>query len=75
MNYNRFDYSEFSGQIMAAIGLALLPALIGLIIMGLITRHLAAKKGYTGYFWTGFFLNVIGLIYVAGLPDERQRLP
>lgn len=74
MNYNRFNYGDYSGQFITALGITLLPLLIGLIIMGIITRRLASKKGYTGYFWTGFFLHVVGLIYVAGLPDDRQRL-
>ena len=31
-------------------------------------HKLAVKKGYKGYFWTGFFWTVVGLIYVVGLP-------
>lgn len=43
-------------------------ALIPSIIMGIFTAKLAGKKGYRGYFFTGFFFNFIGLIYVVGLP-------
>lgn len=50
----------------------LLIVLFAAVIMGLITHKLAGKKGYTGYFWTGFFLNIVGLIYVAGLPVRRD---
>ena len=50
-----------------AIGVVLL-LLLGAIIMGVLTHKLAGKKGWRGYFWTGFFLGIIGLIYVVGLP-------
>ena len=43
------------------------------IIYGIFTAKLAKKKGYRGYFFTGFFFNVIGLIYVVGLPLSRDR--
>ena len=46
----------------------LLPA----IITGILTSKLAAKKGYYGYFFTGFFFNLIGLIYVVGLPLAKD---
>lgn len=46
----------------------LLILLLGAIIMGILTHKLAGKKGWRGYFWTGFFLGIIGLIYVVGLP-------
>lgn len=42
------------------------------IIMGVMTRLLARLKGYRGCFWIGFFLNIIGLIYVAGLPISKE---
>lgn len=61
---------------------AILPVLIGVtagvllsaVIFGLITLRLAKRKGYHGYFWTGFFFGMIGLIYVVGLPlsDEKR---
>lgn len=47
-------------------------ALMGLIT-GLMSRKLAKKKGYRGYFWTGFLLSVLGLIYVAGLPEKKKK--
>lgn len=46
--------------------------LIHFIIMGVLCKKLAKKKGYRGYFWTGFFLSVIGLIYVVGLPVKKK---
>ncbi len=43
------------------------------IIMGILCRKLARHKGYTGYFWMGFFLGMLALIYVCGLPDLNAR--
>jgi uncharacterized membrane protein len=43
------------------------------IISGIFTAKLAKKKGYRGYFFTGFFFSLIGLIYVVGLPLARDR--
>jgi hypothetical protein len=67
-----------------AINPFLLPALIGAllglvlvaIIWGILTTKLAHHKGYRGYFWTGFFLWMVGLIYVVGLPlsDEKRLM-
>ena len=51
------------------IAIALIPA----VIMGIFTAKLAKKKGYRGYFFTGFFFNLVGLIYVVGLPMSRDR--
>lgn len=42
------------------------------IICGTLCQKLAARKGYYGYFWTGFFWSIAGLIYVAGLPMRKQ---
>ena len=50
-----------------------LVALIPMLIMGIFTAKLARKKGYSGYFFTGFFFNFIGLIYVVGLPLAKDR--
>ena len=47
-------------------------ALIPSIIMGIFTAKLAGKKGYRGYFFTGFFFNLVGLIYVVGLPLAKD---
>ena len=52
----------------------LVVALIPAIIMGIFTAKLANKKGYRGYFFTGFFFALIGLIYVVGLPMARDRV-
>ncbi len=48
--------------------------LLTAMVWGLITMKLAKRKGYRGYFWTGFFFWMIGLIYVVGLPlsDEKR---
>ena len=51
----------------------LLVALIPAVIMGIFTSKLAKKKGYRGYFFTGFFFSMIGLIYVVGLPLAKDR--
>ncbi|HML68190.1 MAG TPA: hypothetical protein PKA81_07295 [Clostridia bacterium] len=51
------------------IAIALIPA----VIMGIFTAKLAKKKGYRGYFFTGFFFSLVGLIYVVGLPLSRDR--
>ena len=47
-------------------------------ICGLLSNDLANKKGYSGIgpFLIGFFLGILGLLYVAGLPlspAETQR--
>ena len=47
-------------------------ALIPMVILGIFTAKLAHKKGYRGYFFTGFFFNFIGLIYVVGLPLAKD---
>jgi hypothetical protein len=47
-------------------------SLIPSIIYGIFTAKLAGKKGYRGYFFTGFFFTIIGLLYVIGLPLERD---
>ena len=52
--------------------LFLLIPLLPAIISGILTFKLAAKKGYYGYFFTGFFFNLIGLIYVVGLPLAKD---
>ena len=46
--------------------------LIPLIIFGIFTAKLAHKKGYRGYFFTGFFFCIIGLLYVIGLPLAKD---
>ncbi len=70
------DISTFPDVLNAASNLwylwviiALLPA----IIMGIFTSKLAKKKGYRGYFFTGFFFSLVGLIYVVGLPLAQDR--
>ena len=52
--------------------LNLLNVIVTFVITGVASKWLAEKKGYTGYFWTGFLLNVVGVAYVAGLPDMKQ---
>lgn len=32
--------------------------------------EIAKEKGYSGYFWWCFLLNIIGFIMVAALPDR-----
>lgn len=62
-----------SAETIAALIQLFAPLLFLCVPCGLLSRNLARKKGYTGYFWTGFFLLVLGLIYVAGLPDNRDK--
>lgn len=52
------------------VGALLIPS----IIMGIFTAKLASKKGYRGYFFTGFFFNLVGLIYVVGLPLAKDSV-
>ena len=42
--------------------------LLSAVIFGVLTKKLARRKGYDGYFWAGFFLLIIGLLYVGFLP-------
>ena len=44
---------------------------IGGIICGFITNAIAKNKGYSGGFWWGFFLGIIGIIVVACRTDKR----
>jgi Na+/melibiose symporter-like transporter len=70
------DYTGLSDVMASASNLWylwLVVALIPAIIMGIFTSKLAKKKGYHGYFFTGFFFNMIGLIYVVGLPLSKDR--
>lgn len=46
-------------------------SLLGNIIFGIISHIIAKQKGYTGGFWWGFFLSVIGLIVVACRTDKK----
>ena len=68
---NFTDPIFLSAVIGALLGLALVA-----VIWGILTMKLAHHKGYRGYFWTGFFLGMVGLIYVVGLPlsDEKRLM-
>ncbi len=61
--------SLMSGYWFVWLVIALIPA----VVMGIFTAKLARKKGYPGYFFTGFFFQLIGLIYVVGLPLSKDR--
>ena len=63
-----FLYTFKAGGSALAARLALLPFILAGVLLGTLTQKLAVKKGYKGYFWTGFFWTVVGLIYVVGLP-------
>lgn len=71
------DYSSFMNQYVSYVQsfwwIWCVAALIPMVIMGIFTAKLAKKKGYRGYFFTGFFFNLIGLIYVVGLPLAKDR--
>ena len=70
-----FDFANNPFLLPAVIGALLGLALIA-VIWGILTMKLAHHKGYRGYFWTGFFLGMVGLIYVVGLPlsDEKRLM-
>jgi len=54
-------------------GLIIALAVAAAVLFGILTGMLARKKGYTGQlFWLGLLLNIIGLIFVAGLPDKPK---
>ena len=66
-------YGQAIGLFSMANVISLLTLILSHVVYGLVSRKLAGKKGYEGYFWTGFLLGIIGLIYVAGLPVNRRR--
>lgn len=71
---NTFSVPTPSGLTFVLIGVLSLLVAIGLAsIIGVLTSKLARAKGYNGYFWTGFFLQLIGLLYVIGLPMAQDR--
>ena len=44
------------------------------IAMGLLSQTIADRKGYPKkWFWAGFLLSFIGVVWAAGLPDETLR--
>ncbi len=47
-------------------------ALVSSLITGFLSLNLHDEKGYSGGFWIGFLLGVIGLIYAAGRPNAKQ---
>lgn len=62
----------FSGKPLTIQAIVLLALLVGGLVTGSLSAMLADKKGYRGYFWTGFLLGISGLIYVAGLPVSAR---
>ena len=68
------DWANLANLLPIVIGVAV-GLLISAVIWGILTMKQAHHKGYRGYFWTGFFLRMVGLIYVVGLPlSEEARL-
>lgn len=66
-SYN-LEWSAFPSLISLFAPLAILGSLFGIVC------HLVAKKkGYSGYFWTGFFFLMFGAVYVAALPIATQE--
>jgi hypothetical protein len=44
------------------------------VLMGMLSQHIAEKKGHSKrWFWAGFLLSLAGAIWAAGLPDEALR--
>lgn len=70
--YN-YSYSLDPSLVPLIIVAALLIALIPHIIIGVLCKKLAARKSLSGYFWTGFFLGIAGLVYVGFLPDPTKN--
>lgn len=68
-----YSYSLDPGLTPLIVILALLIALIPAIITGTLCRKLAEKKNLSGYFWTGFFLGILGLLYVGFLPNPTKN--
>ena len=71
MNF-RFD-GPSPGLVVLWVFVCILISLVPAIIAGTLCQKLAAKKGYFGYFWTGFFLGIMGLLYVGFMPEIRRQ--
>ncbi len=73
LGYPTVDLMNTPYLVPAVIGVILALALVS-VLWGILTMKQARHKGYRGYFWTGFFWGLAGLIYVAGLPlsDEKR---
>ncbi len=56
----------------AAIFFSAIGYIVGGIIFGCFTANIAESKGYKGYFATGFFFQIFGLIYLVGLPKSKE---
>lgn len=61
------------GPMIFMLLLVLFILLFNRIVNGMLCKRLAAKKGYSGYFFTGFFWGLMGLLYVVGLPDLNAK--
>ena len=56
------------------VALVLVP--IFAFIFGLVTMSIATSKGRSaGWFWMGFFFDIIGIIIISCLPDVRNQKP
>mgnify|MGYP003673715496 CR=1 FL=1 len=55
-------------------GLEVLLVLVNCIIFGGLANYLGNKKNIDNAFWWGFLLGVIGLIIVAGLPTQEEKV-
>ena len=60
-------YQQNASQVAYVVG-TFLPLVLTCLGCGIVAHLIARKKGYSGYFWTGFFLWVFGVMYVASLP-------
>lgn len=66
----------FTSTITTALIVVGIIALVLMIIQGFLAARLAAQKGYKNgvkYFLLGFFLGLIGLVYVAGKPIAPKK--
>lgn len=68
---------NYKGQQVFYMAAALIPLFLALfftqIVTGVFCWKLAKRKGYKGYFFTGLFFGLIGLIYVVGLPNLKAE--
>lgn len=44
------------------------------VLLGMLAQSIAEKKGHSKqWFWAGFVLSLIGVVWTVGLPDEHLR--
>ena len=66
-------YSSYEMSPWVALLQMIAPILFLGVLFGVVCHLVAKKKGYPGYFWTGFFFLMFGAVYVAALPVATQE--